>query len=105
MRLWFIDFLSGGVTVTYLVAAVFFLRFWRRTRDGLFLNFALGFLLLALNQVAASWLGADDERTGYTYILRILGFLLILYAIVWKNIAPRRSAGAASGPTRPPPPG
>jgi hypothetical protein len=85
-----LDFLAGAVTVTYLVAAVFFLRFWRRSGDTLFRSFAVAFLLLALNQAMISWLGADDERTGYTYVLRVLGFLTILYAIIRKNVGGRR---------------
>jgi hypothetical protein len=85
-----IEFLSGAVTFGFFVAALFFLRFWRRTRDRLFLAFAIAFLLLALNQALAQWLGAADERVGYTYVLRVIGFLLILAAIVDKNIHRRR---------------
>jgi peptidoglycan/LPS O-acetylase OafA/YrhL len=82
-----IEFLSGAVTLGYLVATGFFLRFWRKTADRLFLAFAFAFLLLALNQALAQWLGAADERLGYTYLLRVLGFVLILAAIVDKNLA------------------
>lgn len=31
-------------------------------------------------------LGAADERSGNAYLLRVLGFLLILWAIVQKNV-------------------
>jgi hypothetical protein len=82
-----IEFLSGAVTLGFLVGALFFLRFWRRTRDRLFLAFAVAFVLLALNQAAAQWLGAADERVGYAYVLRVVGFVLILAAIVDKNLA------------------
>jgi Family of unknown function (DUF5985) len=82
-----IEFLSGAVTLGFLVGALFFLRFWRRTRDRLFLAFAVAFVLLALNQAAAQWLGAADERVGYAYVLRVIGFVLILAAIVDKNLA------------------
>ena len=82
-----IEFLSGALTMGYLVAAGFFARFWRKTVDRLFLAFALAFLLLALNQGLAQWLGAADERLGYTYLLRVLGFVLILAAIIDKNVA------------------
>jgi hypothetical protein len=85
-----IDFLAGAVTLGYSVAAVFFLRFWRRTTDRLFLAFAAAFLLLALNQVLAAALEYGDERTPYVYSLRVLGFLLILWAIVDKNLSGRR---------------
>jgi Family of unknown function (DUF5985) len=82
-----IEFLSGAITMGYLVAAGFFGRFWRKTADRLFLAFAFAFLLLALNQGLAQWMGAADERLGYTYLLRVLGFVLILAAIVDKNLA------------------
>lgn len=85
-----IEFLSGAVTLGFLVAGAFFLRFWSRTRDRLFLAFAIAFFLLALNQSLAAWLGAADERVGYTYLLRVIGFVLILFAIVDKNISRRR---------------
>jgi peptidoglycan/LPS O-acetylase OafA/YrhL len=81
-----IEFLAGAVTFGYLVAALFFARFWKKTGDRLFVAFAIAFVLLALNQALAQWLGAADERVGYTYLLRVLGFVLILAAIVDKNL-------------------
>jgi hypothetical protein len=88
-----IDFLSGALALSFVVAGVFFLRFWRRTRESLFLNFAFAFWLLAANQTIVTMLGAADERSGYAYVLRVFGFLLILYAIVAKNLEPRRPRG------------
>lgn len=88
-----IEFMSGAITMGCIVAAGFFMRFWRNTADRLFLAFAVAFFLLALNQALAQWLGAADERVGYTYLLRVLGFVLILVAIVDKNVARRRPRG------------
>jgi len=88
-----IEYLSGAVTLGYLVAGLFFARFWKRTHDRLFIAFAIAFFLLALNQALAQWLGAADERVGYTYLLRVLGFVLILFAIIDKNVS-RRSRKA-----------
>lgn len=85
-----IDFLAGALTLGFFVAAGFFLRFWRRTRDRLFLAFAAAFALLAINQALAAFFGASDELTPYTYLLRVLGFVLILYAIVDKNLSSGR---------------
>jgi zinc transporter ZupT len=85
-----IDFLAGSVTLGYAVAAVLFLRFWRRTADRLFLSFSAAFVLLALNQVLAAALEFGDERTPFVYSLRVLGFVLILWAIVDKNLSGRR---------------
>lgn len=85
-----IEFLSGAVTMGYLTAALFFIRFWKKSRDRLFLAFAVAFTLFALNQLLPLWLGAADERVGYTYMLRVLGFVLILAAIVDKNLLSKR---------------
>ena len=87
-----IDFLAGALTLAYVIASVYFVHFWRRTADRLFLAFALAFGLLALNQVTVFALGVSDERYKYAYVLRVLGFILILAAIVDKNVfgRPRR---------------
>lgn len=92
-----IEFLSGAITMGFVVAAGFFARFWRETADRLFLAFAIAFALLALNQALAQWLGAADERVAYTYLLRVLGFALILGAIIDKNLA---QSGKTRGGTR-----
>jgi hypothetical protein len=84
------EFLSGAVTMGFTVATLFFLRFWRKTDDRFFLGFAIAFGLMALNQALAQWIGAADERVGYTYLLRVLAFLVILVAIVDKNLAGAR---------------
>jgi len=81
-----IAFLSGAAAVAYALAGIYFLRFWRRTRDPLFRSFAAAFGLLMANQVIVALLGDADERTGYAYILRVVGFLLILVAIIRKNL-------------------
>ena len=38
------DFLSGMAAAAFLVAALFFFRFWRRTRDALFAIFSVGLM-------------------------------------------------------------
>ena len=86
-----LDFLAGAITLGYLIAAVFFMRFAYKTSDRLFTIFAVAFLFLALNQVIATFLEAGDERTVYAYALRVLGFLLILWGIIEKNVSARRS--------------
>ena len=85
-----VDFLAGAVALTYLVSGAYFLRFWRKTGDRLFLSFAVAFWLFTLNQVLVSLLGELDERSGYAYVLRVLGFVLLLFAIVDKNVFIRK---------------
>jgi hypothetical protein len=81
-----IEFLSGAVTLGYLVAAAFFLSFWRKTEDRLFLAFGAAFVLFALNQLLGYALSVVSEPTSLIYVLRILGFALIIAAIVDKNV-------------------
>jgi peptidoglycan/LPS O-acetylase OafA/YrhL len=85
-----VAYLGGAVTVGYFVSGLFFLRFCRKTDDRLFLAFAIAFMLLAVNQGLAAFLAAGDERAAYAYALRVLGFVLILAAIVDKNLSTRR---------------
>jgi peptidoglycan/LPS O-acetylase OafA/YrhL len=85
-----VNYLGGAVTLGYLVAGMFFLRFWRKTGDRLFLAFAVAFALLAVNQFFSTFIAAGDENVAYAYVLRVLGFILILAAIVDKNLSARR---------------
>jgi membrane-associated PAP2 superfamily phosphatase len=89
MRATMVLFLGGMLAMGYLTAALFFLRYWRRTRDRLFATFAVALLILALQRIL---LAADfaliEDRTWY-YGLRLLAFVLILFAIVDKNRAAR----------------
>ena len=83
------DFLSGAITLGFLVASLFFLRFWRRTEDGLFLAFAIAFALLGLGQAVQALANIPEEERSYIFLIRLAAFLIILAAIARKN---RRSA-------------
>lgn len=68
-----------------LIIGLFFLRFWRKTRDRFFLFFAVAFTLEGFNRAI---LGIDynaNESEPMIYLIRFLSFLLILIAIVDKN--------------------
>jgi hypothetical protein len=79
------DFISGATMAAALVIAVIFFRYWRQTRDRLFLGFALGFAVFAASRLILAFLDEDDEGRVFVYGLRLLAFLLILAAIVDKN--------------------
>jgi hypothetical protein len=86
------EFSAGLITMGFLVAALFFFRFWRRTGDRLFVTFGWAFLLFALNQALVALSGLPREEASWFYLLRLAGFGLIIYAIAAKNTrAPRRS--------------
>lgn len=79
------DFLSGAITLGFLVAAVFFLRFWRRTDDALFLAFASAFALLGIGQAIQALGNIAQEEREYIFLVRLAAFSLILWAILRKN--------------------
>lgn len=84
------DFLSGAATFGFLVAGMFFLRFWRRTRDPLFLAFAAAFWLLGFGQALISLANVPAEERSWLYLIRLAAFALILAAIARKNRSPLR---------------
>jgi hypothetical protein len=79
------DFLSGAVAFGFLVCALFFLRFWRRTRDQLFMAFALAFVLLGVGQGILALANIPVEERSYLFMIRLAAFALILLAILRKN--------------------
>lgn len=75
-------FLAGALAAGYLVIGTFFMRFWKRTADRLFIFFALAFVLLAVQRIILVF--APDIETA-AFSLRALAFLVIIFAILDKN--------------------
>ena len=78
-------FLLGVIVTSSFVAAGFFLTFWRKTHDRLFLGFAAAFLIEGLNRLAFLGLDQPNEGTPPVYTIRLFSYLLLLAAIVHKN--------------------
>jgi hypothetical protein len=92
-------FLGGLITMGHLVASLFFLRFWIRMRDGLFLAFAAAFALMALNQALVIILATPREEQSVFYLLRLAAFMMIIAAVLSKNLRfKRRAPRAGAGP-------
>jgi hypothetical protein len=83
------NFLSGAVAFGFLVCGLFFLRFWSRTRDVLFIEFAAAFALLGTGQAILALANIPTEERGSVYLIRLAAFAIIIFAVVRKN----RSAG------------
>ena len=86
------DFLLGAVVMGCFGAGLFFLRFWKQTRDRLFVIFAVAFWLMGINWLFLAFTREDEVRT-YLYIIRLLAFVLIIYAIYDKNRARPSQSG------------
>lgn len=80
---------QGAISMGYVVVAFYFMRYWRETRERLFLFFSAGFVTLAMQRLLLG-LSADLQLT---FSLRLAGYLLVLAGI----IAQRKSRRAAAG--------
>ena len=96
-----VPYLGGLVSMGFVVSALLFLRFWSKTRDGLFLSFSLAFVLFALNQAVISLGIFPHDRQSAAYLLRLAGYALISLAIIRKNMrssGPKSTHGAGAAP-------
>ena len=79
------DFIDGATMLADLAVALFFLRFWRQTRDRLLLIFSIAFTVFAANRIMFASLDETGEGGTALYVVRLVAFLLIIAAIVDKN--------------------
>jgi hypothetical protein len=77
--------LTGIIFATSLVASLFFIKFWRITRDTLFLSFAISFSIEGLTRLMALLVLVPGESTPVFYVARMFAYLIIVAAIVRKN--------------------
>lgn len=88
------DILIGAIAMASLVVGLFFLRFWKSTRDRFFLYFALSFFIEGFNRIllAPASLPADGVQHYVYYALRLVAYGLILIAVWGKNRPARKGA-------------
>jgi hypothetical protein len=79
-------FIQGAIMFGFFVASIFFAKFWRETHDRLFLLFALSFGLMGVNRIGFLLTGLETELRTYQYFVRLIAFILIIVAIVDKNV-------------------
>lgn len=84
-------FLVGVIATASVTCGVFFLKFWRETRDSFFLAFAVSFIIEGFNRVIPLFLEHPNEGSPLISVVRLFAFLLILAAILKKNFG--RGAG------------
>jgi len=80
-------FLLGFIAACSLVAGLFFLKFYRSTRDPLFLAFLVFFVVHGFTNAATLELAQPNIGTPLIFLIRLLSVLVVLGAIIWKNLA------------------
>jgi hypothetical protein len=81
----YIASMLGALVAMSALAALFFLRYWRTSRDQLFLWFAGAFATFGVSWALLAYDTGASEHSLYIYVIRMLGFLQILVAILLKN--------------------
>lgn len=79
------ELLSGILVTQYATIALFFLKFWRTSRDRLFLMFSVAFAVLAVQRLAIALTREILEHQAPLYLMRLAAFIVIIVAIVDKN--------------------
>lgn len=77
--------LTGAVAMASLVAALFFMRFWRQTHDSLFLFFSVAFGIDAVSRFTLGIAHVSEEAEPLFYLARLITFALIIVGIIVKN--------------------
>jgi hypothetical protein len=78
------DLLLGAIAMASFVAGLFFIRFWKTTGDQFFFLFAVAFWIEAVNRVLLALVDVSEDFP-VLYLIRLLAFSLILFAIINKN--------------------
>jgi uncharacterized membrane protein len=84
------NFSYGVIGALCWVVGLYFLRFWKKTRDRFFGYFAAAFWLLGVGRLAMAVLGETNEAHRSIYLVRLVAYAVFLLAIVDKNRADAR---------------
>ena len=76
--------LLGAIAVAAFVCGLYFIRFWHATRDRFFLLFALAFWIEGGHRIAVYRWGGDEGDPSQ-YLVRLIAYGLIIFAIMDKN--------------------
>lgn len=82
-------FLHGFIAACSLVAGLYFLRFWRETRDSLFLAFVVFFLIQGFSTTYVVSYRQPNIGSLWLFGLRLFSVLVVLAAILKKNFSKR----------------
>lgn len=78
-------FVLGIIFTSSLTISLFFLKFWVRTRDLLFLAFAFAFFLEAAERLSLLFIRLPNIPSDLYYFVRMTGYIFIIAAVLKKN--------------------
>lgn len=78
-------FLLGYIAAASGTVALYFLRFWKETRDFLFAAFAVFFVVQGGTRAFTLSIPNPNLADMWVYALRLLALLLVVAAILRKN--------------------
>lgn len=75
----------GAIMMATFTASLFFLRFWKTTKDRFFLFFSISFCIDGISRLLLGFANYADEYEPLIYSMRIVAFSVIAFAIIDKN--------------------
>ena len=84
------EFFLGAIAMAFFVAGLFFMRFWKSTQDRFFMYFGVAFWIEAVNRTFLAFEDPTSEHLPIFYLIRLLAFGLIIFAILDKNCMQKR---------------
>ena len=94
-----VQVLLGAVIMGDVIAALFFVRFWKVTDDRFFLFFAASFIAIAVSRVVVDEGLPPVGYEPWGYLLRILSYVFIIAGILYKNTVKANPTVATARPT------
>jgi hypothetical protein len=84
------NFLGGAIVFGYALIGLYFLKFWKRTRDPFFGYFAFAFFVLGIGRIIEAIVRTNEAEAPLVYLFRLLAFVIIIFAIMHKNLASKK---------------
>jgi hypothetical protein len=83
-----VPFFNGVIFAAFVIVAIGFLKFWLRSNDRFFGMFAAAFGLLATERLVLALLNHQGwEVRAPIYMIRLIAYIVIIWAIADKNRA------------------
>ena len=79
------ELISGAIMVGFWVGGLMLYSFYRETKERLLLTFSIAFWMLSLERLALGFLGRENEPSAPVYLIRLVAFSLIIFAIADAN--------------------